>query len=188
MAEHLADAVEHERGRQRAQQDVLRSGLVRPFVVAFEGHECIEAEAEQFERNVGREELARRCEEHRGNDREEQDAVKFARVVDPPSHVLDARQDGDDAEYQEEPLEEQRVIVDADHAVVENGVLPPEEGEREGENAEQRQGSGVGQPVLAFGRREEVAHEDENGQHGHERFRQQEGEVVAHLACTRNAS
>ena len=45
----------------------------------------------------------------------------------------------------------------------------------------------VAQPVLPFGRREEVRRQYENGQDGHERFREQEGEVVVHLARTRNA-
>ena len=103
------------------------------------------------------------------------------------SYVFDARQDRDDAENEEEPLEEQPVVIDADHAVVENGVPSPEKHEGKGENAEQAQGRPVTQPVLPTGRCEEVRRQYENGQDGHEGFRDQEGEVVAHLARTRYA-
>ena len=58
-----------------------------------------------------------------------------ARMVEAPPHVLDARQDRYDAKHEEEPFEEQRVIVYADHPVIENGVPPPEERQGEGEYA-----------------------------------------------------
>ena len=115
---YLADAVQHQGGRERPQQDVLGPGLVGFGVVAVERDEHVEAEAQQLQRNVRRQQLAGRYHQHHGEHGEQQDAVVLARVLQVPLHVLHAGQHDDDPERREEDLEDQRVPVEDQRAAV----------------------------------------------------------------------
>ena len=73
-----ADAVEQQRRGERAQQHVLQAGLVRARVRLRVGDEDVEAEAQQLQRDVRRQQLPRRRHVDRADRRDRQQRVVLA--------------------------------------------------------------------------------------------------------------
>ena len=153
-------------------------GLVGLGVVAVEGDEHVESEAQQLQRDVRRQQLAGRRHQHRGEHGEEQDAVVLARVLQVALHVLHARQHDDDTQRREEDLEDERVTVEDQRAAVEAARLPaPRRQQGRDDPSEAHCGNGREDLLAAVGQEQVCAQHDE-GQRGDQELRDQQREVV----------
>ncbi len=81
LAVHQRHAVEHDRGRQHADQEVLDRGLVRPLVVLAPASEHERRDRDRLQRDEDRHEVARRRHHDHAEHRRQQQEVVLALVV-----------------------------------------------------------------------------------------------------------
>ena len=141
----------------------------------------VQAEAEQLQRDVGRQELAGGHHRHHRQEGEEQDPVVFAGAGELFLDVVHGGQQHERPYRQQEDLEEDRVLVDEEQAAVQLFVAAGEveDGAHGPQHPRQRD---VGQAVLAGGGDKEVQGQDQQGQPRHDELRQEQGEVDVHTA------
>jgi hypothetical protein len=178
-AEYQSDPVDHEAGRERAQQEVLDARLLRFRLGAVERRQHVQRDGEQLEGDEHDDQVGRLDHQHHAEDAEQQQGVILAALQ---AHALDVAVGQRDAQ---QPADEQQGVQEDGKAVqhghvVKAGRLLAGLAEREAERDGQPEGSQQRREALAVLRDEEVREQQHAGPHRQDDDRQ-EGVVVVKL-------
>ena len=179
VAVEQRDAVEEERGGERAEQEVLHGGLLREQAATAgeAGHE-VQRQRQDLERDEHEQQVVRRREQHHPAEAEHRERVDLGlhlgrlgergvlagagqhggpgddRAAGAVERALGDEQDRRDAEHREGALQEQRRAVDGDR-VGEDELLGAGQQHRRGEGAEQADDGDDDLDAAACGARRE---------------------------------
>jgi len=175
------EAVEEERAGEGAEEDVLEAGFVGAEVALEDPDEDVEGEGEDFEGEVGGEQLGGAGHDGHGGAGDEEEAVELA-VVDAllALEEFGGHEGDDEDDAGGEEAEEAGEIVAEEEPLVGLGVAV-EEGESGAEPGERAEGCQVGEDVLPELRREEFDGDDQEGDAAGDVLGDEEG-VVAHVS------
>ena len=175
-----ADAVEEHGAGEGAQQDVLQAGLVAQPVALQVAHQDVEREAQQLQRDVGRQQLARGRHQDHARAGHQQEAVVLARGARAVAHVVRREERDRHHDPRREDAEVGREVVGAEEALeVAGGVADVGDGRDQPRQRARRRR--VGEVVLADLRPDQLRGEDADGRRHGDVLGDEEGEVAHQL-------
>ena len=175
-----ADAVEQHGAGEGAQQDVLQARLVAEAVALQVADEDVEGEAQQLERDVGRQQLLRGGHQHHARAAHQQEAVVLARGARLVAHVVRREERDHHHDARREDAEVGGEVVGAEEALeVPGGVA--DVGDGRDQPAQRARRRCVGKVVLADLRPDELRREDADRRRHGDVLGNEEGEVAHQL-------
>ena len=115
-AVHQRDAVEQERRRERAEQEVLERALGGSLAAAVDAGERVHRDRHQLDAEEDDHQVARGGEQHHARRREQDQHVRLGRL-DPRAHVVvHAQRDREHRPEQDDDVDEPAEIVERDRA------------------------------------------------------------------------
>ena len=182
-----AQAVEQDSRRQGSNDDVLQAAFVGLGIPQRVGHHHVQAEAQQFQRNVSCQQLPGHGHQVHAQNGEEQETVKFAGMVQEFLDVVNRTENDEDANPAEEDLEEQGVRIHRQQAVVQRLVLPGQHQHRQDGQTDQPQGRQPAQQVLMLIIQEKVQDEHQEREARQDKLRRQQMQVGGQVLSSQNS-
>ena len=124
------DAVEEERAREGAEQEILERGLGPRDARSAQAGQDVDRQRQHFERQEDDQQVGGRRHQHHPADREERQRVVLARRQPFPLHDVVRKHHRDDADDAEDDVDEEGEVVGADDAEA-DGVGVPQEARRD---------------------------------------------------------
>jgi hypothetical protein len=166
------DAVEQERGREGAEEEILHRRFARDELAFEEPGQNVQRERHELERQEHDDQVARGGHQHHAGGREQHERPVLARLRAGAAEIVHREQDDERARVADHHVEEQREVVEHDH-VAEGAArrAPPHDGREQradhaGERHHRRQLAGQRAP-------DQVEHEHERGSRQHDERRRE---------------
>lgn len=157
-----ADAEEEDRGRRRAQDEVLDRRLARKRIALAESDEHIEGDRHKLQPDVKREEVVRRSHDAHAEHGEDEDRVELRTRTQKPFNIVARKEHDERCAQNEELLEEDGVIVhDVKPRVEGRRLAAPIKGKAVGEEREKRDDRDRRETRARFLLRQQHAHRQE---------------------------